>query len=154
VAGCGSTNADGRLLTSRESQRLLAQVDRVERDVAANRCDQARRDAEQGRILANELSRKVSPELKANLRDWFAHLDQTVREECGKTTATPTPTETATPTPTATEAPTETPTPTPTETPPPVETPTPTPTVEGNSGGGTGAPADNGAVPPSTDEVG
>jgi hypothetical protein len=128
LAGCGESGND--LIPERTAARMLEQVDRLEAAMSGEKpdCSEARSAAQAGARRARALSSKVDEELKANLVDWFEHLEDEARRECRerqepKETPTPEPTPTATetatpePTPTATETPTPEPTPTATETP-------------------------------------
>lgn len=145
LAGCGSDESDGRLLTDREAERLLTYVDRVDTAAADNRCDEARDAADDGQRRALALSRRVHRELKQNLIDWFEHLESAARSDCARPEKTPTPDETQEPTPTPTEEATPDPTPTPTPSATPTATPDPSVTPDPGSGvGGTGAPEDAG----------
>lgn len=131
AAGCGESGND--LIPERTAARMVEQVDTVEAAMSQDppKCADARNAARAGRRRAAALSSKVDEELKANLVDWFEHLEDESRKECNRRQE---PEETSTPTPTATETPTETPTPEPTPsataTQEPEETPTETPTEE------------------------
>lgn len=130
LAGCGEDGEN--LLTDRQAETLLTAVDDVERALGADDCDAAREAASEGEELATELPRRVDRELKANLVDWFDHVESRVRRDCEEPEPEPSPTPEPTPeqTPTPEPTPEETPTPEPT----PEETPPPEP-PPGNSGG-------------------
>jgi hypothetical protein len=154
LAGCGSENR--ALIPQDQADQLVALVDEAGSASASGDCDAARRTVREAEAELNELPRRTSKELKQNLADWLAHLDQQIESECGQDedpeeTATPEPTETATPTSTATE----TPTPTPTATATPTATPTAVPTETPEPGtGGEPAPEQpdpGGGVPPEQD---
>ena len=138
AAGCGDTGSE--LVPERTAARMIEQVDRVEAAMANDppECSDARSAARAGRRRAAGLSSRVDEDLKANLVEWFEHLEDEARKECNERREEPE--ETPTPTPEPTEEPEETPTPTPepTETPTPSPTPSPTatsePTAEPNGG--------------------
>jgi hypothetical protein len=139
LAGCGDSGRS--LLTQRQADGLTGQLDKVEAAFASDppRCETARKAAQSGARKARALSNRVDAELRANLVDWFEHLDDEARKECIRRQtpeATPTPTATATDTPEATSTPDETATPEATDTPTP--TPTATETATAEPTGGTG----------------
>ncbi len=139
LSGCGDSGND--LIPERTAARMIEFVDKVDAAMAEDpaNCTAARNAAQAGFRRADALSSKVDEDLKANLRDWFEHLEDETRKACRETEKpektptpdateepeeeeeTPTPTPTSTPTPAPTEAPTETPT----EAPPEVITPQP-----------------------------
>ncbi len=156
LAGCGDENR--ALIPQDRADQLLALVDEAGSASAAGECDAARRTVREAEVELNGLPRRTSAELKRNIADWLAHLDEQIAGECEEQeeepeeTATPAPTETPTPTPTPT--PTETPTPTPTATPEPTETPAPTAEPDPGTGGEPGPdeqPPGTGGVPPGQD---
>ncbi len=122
IAGCGQS--DKGLLTSRQADRLNAQLSDARAAVDAHRCTPARQAAQKGADRAAALPARVDAKLRNNLVKGFNHLNDEINTGCDKPAKkTPTPTPTATPTETATPPPTPTPTPTPSPSP----TPTPTP---------------------------
>jgi len=142
AAGCGGEE-QGLIPESRAGQ-LIATADEV-----AQACDNQEPDKARAAVVAanqqvSELPRRVDAELRRNLRDWLAHLDDRLDRDCKpeeKETPTPSPTPSATESPTPTPTDTPEPTATPTETPAPTEEPTePTPTVEPPGEGGVPAP--------------
>jgi cell division septation protein DedD len=150
LAGCGSSNDE--LLPPGDADTLSSLVAEAGSASAAGECDTAARRVREAQQQLDGLPRATSRRLKANLRDWLAHLEGQIGDECSaEPTPTPTPTATATPTPTATATPT--PTPTPTETPTPTPTPTPTATVDPGTGGEglPEEPSGTGGVPPEED---
>jgi outer membrane biosynthesis protein TonB len=147
LAGCGESGND--LIPERTAARMIGFVDEVESAMAQDppACTAAREAAQSGSRRVDTLSSRVDEELKANLKDWFEHLEDEARKACrerDKPEKTPTPDKTEEPTPTATPTPTETPaaTPTaapteaPTETPPEEPTPQPPPEEEEDFGSG------------------
>jgi septal ring-binding cell division protein DamX len=139
LTGCGSSG--DRLLSERQADRLLGTVDATERAAAAGDCAAARQAAREGAGEAAGLGR-VDRELRANLRDWFNHLADRVRSECGQE---PEPEETASPEPTATATPEATAT----ATPEPTATASPEPTATAEP-----PPPTGGVEPPPEDGVG
>ena len=143
VAGCGSE--DPELIPQNRASALTSTIDKISAACDDHDPDKAKAAIEAANQQVSELPRRVNAELRNNIRDWLAHIDDRVDQDCkAKEEATPTPTPTATET--ATPTPTETATPTPTETatPTPTETATPEPTVEPPGDGGVSAPEDNG----------
>jgi hypothetical protein len=147
AAGCGSEEPN--LIPESRGSELSAAVDEI-----TQACDDQDPDAAHAAVTAanqqvSELPRRVDTELKQNLREWLAHIDDRVDRDCEpqeqeeEETPTPTPTATATETPTPTPTETPTPTPTPTVSPEPTEVP-PEPTVEPPGEGGVPAPEDTG----------
>ena len=139
LAGCGSD--DPELIPQTRASALTSTIDEITAACDANDTAKAKAAVEAANQQVSELPRRVDAQLKRNIRDWLAHIDDRIERDC-KAEETPTPTPSATETPTP--EPTETPTPEPTETPTPepTETPTPTPTVEPPGGGGVIAPED------------
>jgi hypothetical protein len=148
MAGCGSE--DPELIPQNSASALTSTIDKI-----SAACDDHDRDKAKAAIQAasqqvSELPRRVNADLKSNLRDWLAHIDDRVERDCkakeeeASPTPSPTATETPTPTPTPTATETATPEPTETATPEPTETATPEPTVEPPGDGGVSAPEDNG----------
>jgi outer membrane biosynthesis protein TonB len=142
MAGCGSE--DPELIPQTRASALTSTIDEITAACDAEDPAKAKAAIEAANQQVSELPRKVSRELKDNIADWLAHIEDRVDSDCkAKAEETPTPTPTESPTPTPTESPT--PTPTETATPEPTETPaapTPTPTVEPPGDGGVPAPED------------
>jgi hypothetical protein len=150
LAGCGKENP--KLIPKSDADRLTALVQEAGDASAAGSCDAARRAVREAQHQLAGLPRKTSRSLKANIRDWLDLLDRDIKDECPKTSATPTATatETASPEPTESATPTETPTPTATPSPSPSPSPTPTPTADTGTGGAQGPseePSASGGVP-------
>jgi hypothetical protein len=120
VAGCGSSSKG--LLSNKQANQLTTYVQNAQNAADKQRCDAVAFQAQRGLERVQQLS-KIDKDLKQNLEDGFAHLQQTAQTDCDKAAPTETPTETAT------VEDTPTPTPTETETAPPTPTPTPTPTA-------------------------
>jgi outer membrane biosynthesis protein TonB len=138
LAGCGTTNP--ALIPADRASALQQTIDKIDSACSAHDVQAAQSAIDDANAQINELPRKVSSNLKSNMRDWVNQIERRLDRDCkAEETPTPTPTETATPTetptPTETATPTETPTPTPTPTPSPTATPTSTP-----DNGGTQAP--------------
>jgi outer membrane biosynthesis protein TonB len=142
MAGCGSE--DPELIPQTRASALVSTIDEISAACDDHDTAKAKAAVEAANQQVSELPRRVDTELKSNIRDWLAHIDDRVEEDCKAEEETPTPTPSATETPTP--EPTETPTPEPTETPTPepTETPTPTPTVEPPGDGGVLGPEDQG----------
>jgi len=147
MAGCGSE--DPELIPQTRASALTSTIDKITAACDAEDPAKAKAAIEAANQQVSELPRRVSRELKDNVSEWLAHIEDRVDSDCKaeeEETPTPTPTETATPTPTetATPEPTETATPEPTETATPE--PTETPAVEPPGDGGVPAPegTDNG----------
>ena len=138
AAGCGSEEPE--LIPQTRAAALTSTLDEVATACEAEEPGEARAAVEAANQQVSELPRRVDAELRRNLREWLAHIEDRIDNDCEPEEEEPTPT--ATPTPTA--EPTETPTPEPTETPTaePTETPTAEPTVEP-----TVEPPGNGGVP-------
>jgi septum formation inhibitor MinC len=147
MAGCGSE--DPELIPQTRASALTSTIDKITAACDAEDPAKAKAAIEAANQQVSELPRRVSRELKDNISEWLAHIEDRVDSDCKaeeEETPTPSPTETATPTPTetATPEPTETATPEPTETATPE--PTETPAVEPPGDGGVPAPegTDNG----------
>ena len=141
AAGCGSE--DPELIPQTRAAALTETLDEVAAACDAEEPREARAAVAAANQQVSELPRRVDAELRRNLRDWLAHIQDRIQRDCEpeeEETPTPDPTETPTPEPTATPTPepTETPTPEPTET--PVPEPTVEPTVEPPGEGGVPAP--------------
>jgi hypothetical protein len=149
MAGCGSEEPE--LIPQSRASALTSTLDEVTSACDAEDPAKAKAAVKAANQQVSELPRRVSNELKRNMRDWLSHIEDRIDRDCEAkeeetptATATAAPTETATPAPTETPTPTPTPTPTETATPAPTETPVPTPTVEPPGSGGVPAPEDPG----------
>jgi hypothetical protein len=140
LASCGAENK--KLIAESRAQELESRIDRIERAVAAGRCETALRLVRDSQADVDALPRSTDRELRNNLSEWYGHLSETISDECGQEEPEATPTPTVTPeqteTPEATPTPEATTTPeaTPTESPSPEQTPTEQP------------PDDDGVSPP------
>jgi hypothetical protein len=146
MAGCGSE--DPELIPQTRASALTSTLDEITSACDAEDPSKAKAAVEAANQQVSELPRRVSTELKRNLRDWLSHIEDRIDRDCEaqeeEETPTPTATPSETPTPTPTETQTPTPSPTETATPAPTETPVPTPTVEPPGNGGVPAPEDPG----------
>jgi hypothetical protein len=145
MAGCGSE--DPKLIPQTRASALTSTLDKITAACDAEDPAKAKAAVEAANQEVSELPRRVSAQLRRNIRDWLSHIEDRIDSDCkAKEEETPTPS----PTPSATETPTETATPEPTDTatPEPTETATPepteTPAVEPPGDGGVPAPEDTG----------
>jgi hypothetical protein len=125
MAGCGSE--DPELIPQTRASALTSTIDKITAACDAEDPATAKAAIEAANQQVSELPRRVSRELKDNISEWLAHIEDRVDSDCKaeeEETPTPSPTETATPTPTETA------------------TPTPTPTPTSDTGGATGPPED------------
>src|SRR5829696_8676115 len=139
AAGCGGE--DRALIPQRNADQLTAYIDEAADANAAGECDRATRAAGDAERELSGLPASTDKKLKRNLRDWLAHLQQQIADECEapqepEATTTPDATGTVTPEPTQTASPE----PTETASPEPTETASPAPTTSDGdpSTGGTG----------------
>jgi cell division septation protein DedD len=157
LAGCGSENE--RLIPQDNADQLSALVADAGEQSAAGECDAASRTVRDAELQLDELPRRTSKQLKDNLSEWLAYLDEQIGEECEAepeetVTPEPTPSATETPEPTATSTPTPTETPSPSPSPSPTTSPEPTVTVDPGTGGEQGPPEEpdeSGGVSPEED---
>jgi hypothetical protein len=147
LSGCGSSGRN--LLTQRNADSMTKYLDKIEASLGKNPpdCEAARRAAASGGTQARALPNRVDPELKTNLADWFAHLQDQTRQECNRLNAP-----SATPTATATTEPSSTPTAEPSATSTPDKTATPDATST-STPDATSTPDTGGAQPDSTPGV-
>ena len=143
LAGCGGDEAE--LIPRQDADQLSALVGKAGNASSAGECERARRAVAEAELELAGLPRRTDKQLKANLKNWLAHLDERIAADCKP----PQPERTATPDPTATATPTPTPTPTPTATASATPTPTATPTATADPGEDQGdeEPAGTGGVP-------
>ncbi|MDP9386012.1 MAG: hypothetical protein M3P50_12430 [Actinomycetota bacterium] len=153
LGACGGSETDDRkFIAQSRAEALERTLDRVERDIADDDCDQAQSGVARLRSQVADLPESYDGRLVFNLTQWVEHLDQQVPRDCGEEER-----EEETPTPTATpeeeETPEATPTPTATATPVPTTTATPTPTqpptspIEPPDEGGAAGPEEEGPAP-------
>jgi hypothetical protein len=147
AAGCGRD--DQTLIPSSRAGELTATADEIVQACENEEPDKARAAVLAANQQVSELPRRVDAQLRRNMQDWLAHMENRIDRDCK-------PKAVESPTATPTESPTETPTPEPTETPDAEQTPTPTvtpdattqppaepgPTVEPPGVGGVPAPED------------
>ena len=159
LAGCGGSETDDRkFLAQSRAESLERTLERVETDIADDRCNAAQRGAARLRSQVADLPESYDGALVTNLTQWVDHLDQRIPEDCGKQeeedrfpedeetpSPTPTPDETATPEATETPQATATPQATPTVTPAPTQPPASP--VEPPDEGGVEGPEENGVSP-------
>ena len=115
MAGCGKE--DPELIPQTRASALTSTIDEITAACDAEDPAKAKAAIEAANQQVSELPRKVSRELKDNIADWLAHIEDRVDSDCkAKAEETPTPT--------------------------PTESPTPTPTVQPPGDGGVPAPED------------
>src|SRR5215210_4524838 len=107
MAGCGSE--DPELIPQTRASALTSTIDEITAACDAEDPAKAKAAVEAANQQVSELPRRVSADLRKNIRDWLSHIDDRIdsdwkakQEELFSTGPGPTETPTETPTPTPT----------------------------------------------------